>query len=149
MNCPFCHSDHTKVVDKRDNCHRAITRRRRQCLKCAKRFTTYERIETVSLYVIKRNGKVEEFDRDKLKRGILTAVKKRRIPEAVIDELVSDIEIKLMNGKSTYVKSTNIGNMVLNRLLKIDKIGYLLFASVYKDFNSLADFESALVNLKS
>jgi transcriptional repressor NrdR len=101
------------------------------------------------LYVVKRSGKVEEFDRDKLKKGILTAVKKRRIADETIDELVSEIELKLLNGKSNYVKSTQIGDMVLKGLLKIDKIGYLLFASVYKDFNNLADFKSALTNLEN
>lgn len=149
MNCPFCHNQHTKVVDKRDSCNKPVTRRRRECLKCKKRFTTYERIETLSLYVVKRSGKVEEFDRDKLKKGILTAVKKRRIADETIDELVSEIELKLLNGKSNYVKSIQIGDMVLKGLLKIDKIGYLLFASVYKDFNNLTDFKSALTNLEN
>lgn len=148
MFCPFCHGEDTRVVDKRDNHESNVTRRRRECINCKKRFTTYERIETISLNVTKRSGKIEEFDREKLKRGILKAVKKRPISEQVIDEMIDDIELKLLNRQSREIKSTEIGKMVLTRLKKIDQIGYLLFASVYKDFNSIHDFEQALLDLK-
>lgn len=148
MICPFCLSKKSKVVDKRDNPDTGVTRRRRECLKCHKRSTTYERIETINLNVIKRNGKIEEFDREKLKRGILKAVKKRNINEADIDELINDIEAKLMCRKSTEIKATEIGEMVLTRLKKIDTVGYLLFASVYRDFNCIGDFENAITELK-
>jgi len=137
------------VVDKRDNVDTGITRRRRECLNCQKRYTTYERIETINLNVIKRDGKIEEFDREKLKRGVLKAVKKRPITELQIDELINDIELKLLNRKSTSIKATEIGNMVLTRLRKIDTVGYLLFASVYQDFNCIEDFEKAITNLKT
>lgn len=147
MFCPFCHCEETRVVDKRDNNETGVTRRRRECQNCTKRFTTYERIETISLNVHKRSGKIEEFDREKLKKGITKAIKKRQIPEKVIDELIDDIELKLMNRKSREIKSTEIGKMVLTRLKKIDKIGYLLFASVYRDFNTIEDFETALKEL--
>ncbi len=149
MFCPFCHSEDTKVVDKRDNNETGVTRRRRECISCARRFTTYERIETISLNVIKRSGKVEEFDREKLKRGISKAVKKRDIPEDKIDQLIDDVELKLLNRKNGEVKSTEIGEMVLTRLKKLDTIGYLLFASVYRDFNSIDDFEHAITELRS
>lgn len=148
MLCPYCHGVENKVVDKRDNNDTGVTRRRRECLNCKKRFTTYERIENISLSVIKRSGKIEEFDREKLKRGISKAVKKRHLPEESIDELIDDIELKLLNRRSSEIKSTEIGEMVLRRLKKLDTIGYLLFASVYKDFDSIEDFESAIAELK-
>jgi len=148
MFCPYCHGEETRVVDKRDNNDTGVTRRRRECLNCEKRFTTYERVETISLMVSKRSGKIEEFDREKLKRGVSKAVKKRMIPEKDIDELIDDIELKLINRKSKVVKSTEIGNMVLTRLKRLDTIGYLLFASVYRDFDSISDFEKAIFELK-
>jgi len=148
MYCPFCHSKETKVVDKRDNSETRVTRRRRECLACKKRFTTYERIENISLNVIKRSGKIEEFNREKIKRGIMRAVKKRPLSEEQIDELVDDIELKLLNRKKSAIKSSEIGRMILTRLKKLDTIGYLLFASVYEDFNSIQDFEKAIADLK-
>jgi len=147
MYCPFCRGEGTRVVDKRDNNDTNVTRRRRECLDCTKRFTTYERMETISLNVIKRSGTIEEFDREKLKRGIRRAIKKREIPESEIDEMIDDIELKLLNRKSQKVKSTDIGNMVLTRLKKIDKIGYLLYASVYRDFDSIRKFQDAIDEL--
>ncbi|MFQ5492676.1 MAG: transcriptional regulator NrdR [Candidatus Dojkabacteria bacterium] len=148
MFCPYCHCEETKVVDKRDNNETGVARRRRECLSCAKRFTTYERVETISLNVEKRSGKIEEFDREKLKKGITKAVKKRMIPEGEIDELIDDIELKLLNRKTSQVKSNEIGKMVLTRLKKLDTIGYLLFASVYRDFDSIEDFEQAIAELR-
>ncbi len=148
MVCPFCHGENSRVVDKRDNNDTGTTRRRRECLQCQKRFTTYERIETISLNIIKRSGKIEEFDREKLKKGIMKAVKKRDILETQIDELIDDIELKLLNRKTTLIKSTEIGQMVLTRLKKLDTIAYLLFASVYRDFDSIDDFEKAIHELK-
>lgn len=149
MVCPYCHGENSRVVDKRDNNDTGTTRRRRECLQCQKRFTTYERIETISLNIIKRSGKIEEFDREKLKKGIMKAVKKRDILETQIDELIDDIELKLLNRKTTLIKSTEIGQMVLTRLKKLDTIAYLLFASVYRDFDSIDDFEKAIHELKS
>lgn len=149
MFCPYCHGEETRVVDKRDNNETGVTRRRRECLSCTKRFTTYERIETISLNVVKRSGSVEEFDREKLKKGVMKAVKKRPISEAQIDELIDDIELKLLNRAKRDIRTTEIGKMVLTRLKKIDDIGYLLFASVYNCFNNIDDFEKALTELKS
>lgn len=148
MICPYCRHAKSKVVDKRDNPELGVTRRRRECLVCHKRTTTYERVETVDLSVIKTDGRVEEFNREKLKRGIMKAVKKRPISEEQIDEMIEDIECKLLNRKTTAIKSTEIGNMVLTRLKKIDTIGYLLFASVYRDFKTIDDFEMAIAELK-
>ena len=149
MYCPFCHSKESRVVDKRDNVETGVTRRRRECLHCHKRYTTYERRESISLNVIKRSGKIEDFDREKIKRGIMKAVKKRPLTETQIDELIDDIELKLLNRKTSAIRSVDIGKMVLTRLKKLDTIGYLLFASVYQDFNSIADFEKAIKELKS
>jgi len=149
MPCPYCKSQDSKVVDKRDNIDTGVTRRRRECLSCKKRYTTYERVENINLIVEKRSGRLQEFDREKLKRGILKAVKKRPINETEIDELVDEIEAKLLNRKTTRVKSTEIGKMVLTRLKKIDSVGYLLFASVYRDFDSIEDFKREIQELEN
>lgn len=141
MKCPYCRGTQSKVVDKRDNAETGVSRRRRECLECEKRYTTYERVENINLIVEKRSGRLQEFDREKLKRAIKRAVKKRPISDTQIEELVDDIELKLLNQKTTQVKSILIGKMVLSKLKKLDKVGYLLFASVYRDFNSIEDFE--------
>ncbi len=147
MICPYCKSEKIKVVDKRDNNETNTIRRRRECEECHKRFTTYERIEKVLLNVLKRDGRVEEFDREKLKRGIMKAVKKRAIPEDTIDDLIDDIENTLMVREEQIIRSVDIGQMVLKKLSKIDKLGALLFAAVYKEFESLEDVEKELKKL--
>lgn len=149
MLCPYCKSKKSKVVDKRDNPESGVTRRRRECLICHKRSTTYERIESLNLLVRKRSGKVEEFDREKLKRGVMKAVKKRPLTEDQIEELINGVELELLNRKSEVVDSTEIGTLVLEGLKRLDKIGYLLFASVYRDFNCMQDFEKAILDLKN
>lgn len=145
MICPYCKSSNSKVVDKRDSGEH--TRRRRECENCGKRFTTYERVETVLLNVIKRDGSVEEFDREKLKRGVMKAINKRGIPTEKIDEMISDIEYSLLTSDKQIVKSVDIGEMVLKRLTKIDKLGALLFAAVYREFNCLEDVHAELERL--
>jgi transcriptional repressor NrdR len=146
MICPYCKFQNLRVVDKRDSSELAI-RRRRECEKCGKRFTTYERVETVLLNVLKRDGKVEEFDREKLKRGIMKAMSKRHIPESQIDEIIADIEHNLMNCDKQIIRSVDIGEMVLKKLTTIDKLGALLFAAVYKEFQSLEDVQNELERL--
>lgn|SRR5690606_1795322 len=146
MVCPYCKSPNLKVVDKRESSESSI-RRRRECENCSKRFTTYERIERVTLNVLKRDGSVEEFDREKMKRGIMKAINKRGIPIDTIDELISDIEQTLMSHDTQLIRSVDIGEMVLKRLTKIDKLGALLFASVYKEFKSLEDVQEELARL--
>lgn len=148
MRCPYCGKFETKVVDKRDNREEGITRRRRECLNCFKRFTTYERIEHVELDVIKKSGKMEKFNRDKLKRGILKAVNESEISDDQVCKLIDDIEMNLLNSKSTVIKSSDIGKLVLKRLKSLDPIAYMRFASVYKDFDSLDDFINELNLLK-
>jgi transcriptional repressor NrdR len=103
MQCPYCSSKSTRVVDKRDNQESNVTRRRRECEQCEKRFTTYERVETINLYVIKRSGKIEEFDREKLKRGIVKAIGKRGVAEEKVEEIVQKIEQDLLNHESTEI----------------------------------------------
>lgn len=148
MFCPFCSYNETRVVDKRDNRETNVTRRRRECERCHKRFTTYERMETINLYVVKRSGKIELFDREKLKRGIMRAVNKRKIPEEKIEEIVIGIEQQLMQHESTEIETIEIGRMVLESLRKIDKLGYLLFASVYNSFQTVDDFKKTLKELE-
>lgn len=144
MNCPFCKHKATKVIDKRDNSETNSTRRRRECENCGKRFTTYERIEKVLLNVTKRDGRVEEFDREKMKIGILKAIKKRPISKEKLEEIVNNIENNLLQSDKTAVQTKDIGDMVLKELAQIDKLGALLFAAVYKEFNSLEDVQKEL-----
>ncbi len=132
------------MVDKRDNDDDSSTRRRRECVECFKRFTTYERIENVDLDVVKKDGTVEPFNREKLRKSIRKAMKKEAITEDQICGLIEDIEMKLLNRKDTTVKSSDIGGMTLTRLKKIDPVTYMRFASVYKNFDSLDDFENEL-----
>ncbi len=149
MQCPYCGKQQSSVLESRlaeDN--RAI-RRRRVCEYCEKRFTTYERVEGVDLVVIKKNGVSESFNREKIRKGIVKATWKRPIAMSDIDELIDDVERKLRQRKSTKVKSWEIGNLVMNRLKKLDAVAFLLFASVYKDFQSFEDFEEEIVQLQA
>ena len=137
MKCPFCQSIDTKVVDKREIEDNVVTRRRRECLNCEKRFTTYERIEMSNILVIKKDGKREQFDREKVKKGIIRACEKRNVSMEEIDKVVQDLEQKLRNMESTEVKSKVIGEFIMKILKKIDKVAYIRFASVYKDFEDI------------
>lgn len=147
MYCPYCKSKNTKVIDKRDNQDTQSTRRRRECEDCGKRFTTYERVEKVLLNVIKRNGKLEEFDREKLKRSIMKGLNKRHISESKINSLLDEIESKLMMREESNIRSVDVGELVLAGLTRIDKLGALLFASVYKEFESLEEVQKELKRL--
>ena len=147
MKCPYCDKDVTNVVDSREAEDQTTIRRRRSCSFCSKRFTTYERVEGIDLKVLKKDGTRENFSRDKLKRGLTKATWKRPISMANIDELIDEVERKLRQKKSSEVKSWEIGNLVINRLKKIDKLSYLLFASVYRDFDSIENFQEELNRL--
>ena len=147
MKCPYCLKDTTAVIDSRETVDGSAIRRRRSCESCDKRFTTYERVEGIDLKVIKKDGTRQEFDREKLRRGIVKATWKRPVSMADIEDLLNEIEGKLRQKQSTEVKSWEIGNLVINRLKKLDKLSYLLFASVYRDFDSLDDFQSELEKL--
>jgi len=147
MKCPYCQSLDHGVLESRESEDGAALRRRRECTKCGKRFTTYERVEGVDLKVIKKSGKVEEFNREKIKRGLIKATWKRPVTMENIDAVVDEVELRLRTRKSTTVRSWEIGNMVINRLKKLDPLGYLLFASVYRDFESLEDFKKEIDEL--
>lgn len=139
MRCPYCRSNKIKVIDKRDNIEANSIRRRRECEHCGKRFTTYERLENILLKVKKRGGEIEEFNKEKLKMGILKAVSKREIPSTELDKITDKVERHLLNLENSTIESKKIGGLVLRELSKIDQLGALLFASVYKHFDSLDD----------
>ena len=147
MLCPFCHHAETAVVDSRDADCGEVIRRRRVCDSCHRRFTTYEKVEGLDLKVIKKDGSREEFDREKVKRGLIKATWKRPVTVAQIDEVITDVEAKLRRRGGKEIKSWEIGNLVINRLRKLDPLAYLLFASVYRDFASLEDFQQELQKL--
>ena len=148
MKCPYCHSPETKVVDKRELKDLSTTRRRRECLSCKKRFTTYERIETVMLTVVKKDGSKETFDGLKIERGVMKASEKRPITPEQIKEISSDIESTLLNKDTTEISSALIGRMVMTRLKRLDKVSYIRFASVYKEFNDPEEFSDAIKDIK-
>ncbi|HLC96686.1 MAG TPA: transcriptional regulator NrdR [Candidatus Nanoarchaeia archaeon] len=148
MKCPYCNHGETKVNDTREAADSDVTRRRRECLKCAKRFTTYERVEMLDLRVVKKDGSIEGFERDKLRRGILKACEKRPIPIEKVDQVLDSIESELRKEDSTEIPSSVIGEKVMDRLKKLDKIAYIRFASVYRDFADLKTFEKALRSLQ-
>lgn len=138
MLCPYCSNDETKVTDKRDS--KNETRRRRECLKCSKRFTTYERIEPVEIIVIKKDDRREPFSSEKLRIGIAKACEKRPVTKEQIESAVSYIEEKLKQ-QGNEVKSRFIGELVMKKLKQLDKIAYIRFASVYRDFKDIEDFK--------
>lgn len=147
MKCPYCGHKQTEVIETRDSEELETIRRRRSCAKCGKRFTTYERIENVNLYVIKKNGTREQFDRDKLKGGVLTSTQKTRVSVDEVEKIVSEIERELRNAESVEIPSQKIGDMVANRLKKIDKVAYIRFSSVFRRFVDVEDFEKELKKL--
>ena len=146
MKCPYCSHSETKVIDSRET--EDITRRRRECLNCTKRFTTYERVESVNLVIIKKDLRREPYDRDKLKRGLIKACEKRPVSHDDIEKIVDNIELKLKSLNTTEIKSTIIGEEVMRSLKKLDKVAYIRFASVYKDFKDVKEFEKELKGLK-
>lgn len=148
MKCPYCAKDTSYVVDSRDSEDGISIRRRRSCSACGKRFTTYERVEGIDLKVIKKDGHKEDFDREKLRRGIAKATWKRPVSLAQVEEVVGDIERRLRLKEGCEVKSWEIGNLVINRLKKLDMLAYILFASVYRDFATVEDFEKELARIK-
>ena len=144
MKCPYCLHEETKVVDKRDT--ENITKRRRECLKCEKRFNTNEAVERAEIRVIKKDGRRENFDYEKLKGGVMRAFEKRPVSTEKIDKMLINVEEKLRrSGKD--VQTTYIGDLVSKEMKKIDKVAYIRFASVYKDFTELDDFKKEIKEL--
>lgn len=149
MKCPFCGKMNTQVKDSRDTADENAIRRRRECPDCGGRFTTYERIELQELMVIKKNGERVPFDRDKLLRSITLAVSKCGISSFEIDRLVDSIRRELENSGVIEVTSKDIGEKVMDKLIGINKVAYIRFASVYKDFKEVKDFEEFVGKIKS
>jgi transcriptional repressor NrdR len=132
MRCPFCKKDHDRVIDSRTANAGATVRRRRKCLSCQKRFTTYEKVEEITLYVIKKDGRRDVFDR--------TACKKRPVSVQTIEDIVNRIEIELYETYDREVKSTKVGDLVMRELKSLDHVAYVRFASVYREFKDVSEF---------
>jgi transcriptional repressor NrdR len=147
VRCPFCGHDETKVVDSRTSESQDAIRRRRECLSCSERFTTYERREETPLMVVKKDATAEPFDRGKLLRGLMVACAKRDVHVSQLEALIDDIESELHNSFRSEVGSRQVGDMVLVRLRDFDRVAYVRFASVYKEFQDLDEFTSELKNL--
>ncbi len=144
MRCPFCNHTDGKVVDSRASKEGDAIRRRRECLKCGRRFTTYERIEEVAQMVIKKDGRRENFDRWKLKSGILKAVEKRPVSLEQVDAMIDEVERELFNTTEHEVSTKSIGEAVMSKLRQLDEVAYVRFASVYRQFKDLNEFMSEL-----
>lgn len=147
MRCPFCGKQEDKVVDSRSSRDGATIRRRRECIACGQRFTTYETVEATPITVVKRDGQMQPYSRDKILRGVRLAVKKRPVRSDQVDRLVDDIEMELFGHQSREVPSSEIGKMVLERLEQVDKVAYMRFASVYKDFKTTGAFLDELKHI--
>jgi len=147
MKCPFCQHEETKVLETRES-EEDITRRRRECLKCGKRFTTYEQVELTNIFLIKKNGNRVIFDKQKMIHSIKIACQKRPITDEKIESIATKIETKLRNSTKKEITSTQIGNLVLKHLKKIDQVAYIRFASVYKDFQDVDSFKKELDELE-
>ena len=144
MRCMYCNNEETKVLDKRDN--EEYTRRRRECLKCGKRFTTYEKAE-INLIVVKKDGSKESFSREKLRSGMIKACKNRPVAEEAIDKAIDDIEARLIS-MGPEITTKKIGELVMKKLLRLDKVAYIRFASVYRSFDDIVAFEKEVKALK-
>lgn len=147
MRCPFCGFDDSKVVDSRVSKDGEATRRRRECINCGRRFTTYERIEEVAQMVVKKDGRRENFDRWKLKAGIMKAIEKRAVSIEQVDALINDIERDLFNGGEHEVSTRILGEAVMARLRQLDEVAYVRFASVYRQFRDVNEFMSELQDM--
>ena len=145
MTCPFCGHREDKVIDSRESKEGDVIRRRRECLKCERRFTTYERSDDIPFMVVKRDGRREKFDRQKVLEGLLKACQKRPVGVAKLAEVVDAVESKLAESPDREISTTDIGELVMQRLKSLDKIAYVRFASVYRDFQ---DVEAFLTELK-
>jgi len=144
MKCPFCGKIDSQVLESRTLADGVAIRRRRECTKCGRRFTTTEKVKDSVLWVIKKDGRREPFDREKIKRGILRAIQKRPVSVDTVEEVVEDVEREMLRREEQEVISSVIGTAVLKRLKKIDKVAWLRFASVYLEFEDLSDFEKLI-----
>ncbi len=144
MKCPFCSSDNTRVIDSRPADDNNSIRRRRLCDDCGKRFTTYEKVETIPLIVIKKDNNREQYDRTKVEAGILRACHKRPVPANMINRMVDTVEVDIFNREEKEISSSEIGEIVMNRLQELDPVAYVRFASVYREFKDVNTFMDEL-----
>ncbi|MGI6049266.1 MAG: transcriptional regulator NrdR [Acetivibrionales bacterium] len=149
MKCPYCSFDEDKVIDSRPTDEGATIRRRRECLSCHRRYTTYEKVESLPIMVIKKDGTRQPYDRDKLRKGILRACVKRNISMDQIESLLDSIEGKINNSLEREVTSEFIGELVMDKLRKLDEVAYVRFASVYRHFKDINTFMNELSKLLS
>ena len=147
MNCPFCGHKEDKVIDSRESKEGDVVRRRRQCLGCERRFTTYERSDEIPYMVVKKDGRREKFDRQKVLNGLLKACEKRPVAMAKLAEVVDAVEARLADNPDRKISTTEIGEMLMEHLKNLDKIAYVRFASVYRDFQDVEAFLNELKNL--
>jgi transcriptional repressor NrdR len=147
MTCPFCGFKQDRVIDSRESKEGDVIRRRRQCEKCERRFTTYERSDEIPYMVVKKDGRREKFDRQKVLNGLLKACEKRPVPMAKLAELVDAVESRLSDNSDREISTTDIGEMLMDSLKSLDKIAYVRFASVYRDFQDVEAFLNELKNL--
>ena len=147
MKCPFCANVESKVIDSRPADEGASIRRRRECLSCRKRFTTYETVESLPLVVVKKDGSRQSFDRNKLLNGLIRACEKRPVPYTDLENMVDEIEQVLQNEMEREIHSADIGELVMERLKKVDEVSYVRFASVYRQFKDINTFMSELSKL--
>jgi len=144
MKCPYCEHTESKVIDSRESRNGFTIRRRRECLSCAKRFTTYEKIEEIPYMVVKKDGRRQRFDDQKLLRGLLKACEKRPISISALEEIVEEIESMLQEKSEKEMPAEDIGQYVMKRLHDLDKVAYVRFASVYRDFKDVIEFKEEL-----
>jgi len=148
MKCPYCNYEETQVIDSRDTENLETTRRRRECTKCNRRFTTYERVEEADIVVVKKDGSRERYQRQKLLNGILEACEKRQIPLEKIEKIVDEVESDLRKRDTVEVDSKTIGRIAMRKLRSLDKVAFLRFASVYLEFDDIERFQEELEKLQ-
>jgi len=148
MQCPYCHHQNTKVTDSRDTGVFSI-RRRRECLECNRRFTTYEHIEMSPIYIIKKDGRREKFEKNKMKHGVMKALEKRPVSHEQIEKLLDNVEEKIRRNGKEEMQSTLVGEYVMNELKQLDQVAYIRFASVYRSFADITLFEKEVQKLTS
>ncbi len=149
MRCPFCQEPENRVIDSRESHEGSVIRRRRECLQCKRRFTTYERVEELTPLIVKKDGRREAFDRDKILAGLKKACEKRPVSVDQLEGVITDIEQRLQESGEKEVPSSAIGEEVMGRLQKLDEVAYVRFASVYRSFRDIAEFMSELKELIS
>ena len=148
MKCPYCGFLRDRVVDSRESREGDVIRRRRQCLECEKRFTSYEKIESIPFQIVKRDERREPFDREKLMKGLRIACRKRPVPAATLEDIADDIETMMQESAAREISSLELGNLVMKKLRPLDQVAYVRFASVYRRFEDVEEFIEELEDLR-